>query len=221
MSEEGRAAHSGHGGLRRQDRTQTTPEKAGGLYSLVLLAENEVGWKNLVKISSLGYLEGFLQRPRVDKDLLRKFAKGIIALSSGPQGEVATALKQGDPAWAERAVTEYVDIFGADNFFLEIQNHGLEDEARIRSLTADLAGTTGTRLVATNACHYLKREQASRPRRAPRHSNRQDHRRPDTPAIRERGVLREERRRNARALSPTFPMRWTTRSRSPSAVRSS
>ena len=126
----------------------------------VLLAQNETGWRNLMKLSSLGYLEGFYYKPRIDKVQLAAHSEGVIALSACLSGEPSRALKSGDVAAAVRSAMEYKEIFGPDRYFLEIQDHGIEAEARVRSLMPEVARETGLSLVCTNDCHYLDREHA-------------------------------------------------------------
>src|SRR5262245_9676144 len=139
---------------RRQDRSKDTN------HHLVLLARDERGVRNLMKLSSLAFLEGFYYKPRVDHELLASHAEGLLALSACPKGEIATDLLEDNEAGALETAGRYRDMFGADNYFLEIQNHGLEIEDRIRERVAALARRTGIPLVATNDCHYLRHEDA-------------------------------------------------------------
>ena len=133
----------------------------GGKYShLVLLAENNEGYKNLVKLASLASTEGFYYRPRVDKDILRQYHSGLIALSACVAGEIPRAILNDDLNGARKLIAEYVDIFGQDNFFLEIQNHKLEDEFKVRDALKIFAKEFNLPLVATNDSHYVKREDA-------------------------------------------------------------
>ncbi len=127
-------------------------------YHLTLLCENAVGYANLSKLVSRGYTEGFYTRPRVDKDLLSKFHEGIIALSGCFKGEVAQKILSGDVQGAKQSAEEMVRIFGKDNFFLEVQNHGLEDQRKINYRMRMLADELGIPLVATNDVHFIKRE---------------------------------------------------------------
>ena len=138
----------------RSDEPQKRP------HHTVLLARNETGWRNLMQLSSLGYLEGFYYKPRIDKDQLAAHSEGLVALSACLSGEPAKALKTGDVAGAVRAASEYKDIFGADNYFLEIQNHGIKAEDQVRRFMPEVARETGLQLVCTNDCHYLEREHA-------------------------------------------------------------
>jgi len=125
---------------------------------LVLLAENNRGYRNLVRLVSDGYLEGFYHKPRISKQLLAEHSEGLIGLSACLSGEVARLLLDRRPPNAQRAAEEYREILGADNFFLEIQNHGAADEEVVRDGMAELSGRTGIPLVATNDCHFHRRE---------------------------------------------------------------
>lgn len=129
-------------------------------YHLILLAENNTGYHNLMKIVSAGYTDGFYYKPRVDKDLLRNYSKGIIALSACLAGEIPQAILNGEEEQAKALVFEYIDIFGKDNFFLEIQNHGMREELLCEKKLIRLAKNTGVGLVATNDCHYLRKSDA-------------------------------------------------------------
>jgi DNA polymerase III subunit alpha len=124
---------------------------------LVLLAENEEGYKNLIQLVSTGYLDGFYYKPRVDHDLLAQHSKGLIALSACLRGEVADALLADKYDQARANAYRLRDIFGKGNFFLEVQDQGLEIEKRINRDLVQLSRDTGIPLVATNDCHYLTR----------------------------------------------------------------
>jgi DNA polymerase-3 subunit alpha len=127
-------------------------------YHLLLLARNETGYRNLIKLSSIGFLEGFYHKPRVDKEVLREFGDGLIACSACLNGEIARNILNGRFDEADRAVREYLDIFGKDNFYLELQNHKIDEEDRVRAALKKIARQHEVRLVATNDCHYMKRE---------------------------------------------------------------
>lgn len=126
-------------------------------YHLILLAENQTGYRNLVQLVSLANIEGMYYKPRVDKELLNKYHEGIICLSACVAGEIPRALIQGNKAKAESLVQEYLNIFGKDNFFLEIQNHGLAEERISNAGLVELAQKYNIGLVATNDCHYVSR----------------------------------------------------------------
>ncbi|HXH07893.1 MAG TPA: DNA polymerase III subunit alpha, partial [Vicinamibacterales bacterium] len=125
---------------------------------LVLLAETPEGYRNLIKLVSAGYTEGFYYRPRIDRELLAAHARGLIGLSSCLKGEVATGLRTGQPERARQAAAAYRDILGPGNFFLEMQYQGLEDQCVVNAGLLPLARDLGLPLVATNDVHYLTRE---------------------------------------------------------------
>jgi DNA polymerase-3 subunit alpha len=127
-------------------------------YHLILLAENDQGYRNLVKLVSLAYLEGFHYRPRVDHELLEKYAGGLIALSACIGGEVPSHLLHGNREKAEEVAGRYREIFGPDNFYLELQDHGMPEQAETNPQLIALARKLDSPLVATNDCHYLKAE---------------------------------------------------------------
>ena len=129
-------------------------------YHLILLAENDIGYHNLMKIVSKGQLEGFYYKPRVDKDILRTYSEGIICLSACIAGEVPRLINSGNMDGARRCVQEYIDIFGKDNYFLEIQNHDIPEEKTAAEGLRQLAQEFGIGLVATNDLHYVRREDA-------------------------------------------------------------
>ncbi len=127
---------------------------------LILLAKNEVGWKNLSYLNSMGYLEGFYYNPRIDKPLLRAHAEGLIGMSACLGGEIAQALMRRGPEAGETAAREFEDIFGKGNFFLEMQPNGLEEQEQVNGHLVELSKKTGIPLVATNDCHYLNQTDA-------------------------------------------------------------
>ena len=139
----------------RLDREKTDGAK---YFHLILLAENNTGYKNLVKLASLAGTEGFYYRPRVDKEILRKYHDGLIALSACVAGEIPRAIRHDGIDRAKALIAEYVDIFGHDNFFLEIQNHGLDKEAEVRNALKQFSAEFNLPLVATNDSHYVRRE---------------------------------------------------------------
>lgn len=133
-------------------------EKDKAMGHLVLLAENDKGYKNLMKIVSEGYRNGFYYKPRVDKEVLGLYSEGIIALSGCLAGEVQRRLLNGDYEGAKREALAMRDIFGEENFFLELQDQGLEEEARILPAMKRLHEETGIPFVATNDVHYVRKE---------------------------------------------------------------
>ncbi len=141
------------------DHTDKTSELARQRFHLVLLAQNKVGYQNLVKLVSHGALHGFYTRPRVDKNLLRQYAEGIVALSACLAGEVPrVAARQGLDAAIEVA-KEYAEIF-PDRFYLELQCNGLPEQTDCNNSLLEIAKVTGLPLVATNDCHYLEKDDA-------------------------------------------------------------
>ncbi len=142
---------------------RTRNDKQGRIdspYHLILLCENEEGYRNLIKLVSLSYTEGFYMKPRVDKELLRKYHKGLICLSACLAGELAVLISQDDYESALSAALEYREIFGEGNYFIEIQDHKDMDQRRVNPSLIRLSNQTGIPLCATNDCHYLTREDA-------------------------------------------------------------
>jgi DNA polymerase-3 subunit alpha len=129
-------------------------------YHLVLLAENEAGYRNLIKIVSEAHLESAGLMPCTDKRSLKRYREGLIALSAGLEGEVAQKILQGDLLAAEHAAKEYAAIFGKGNFYLELQDHGLLEEKQVVQHLVQLSYKVNLPLVVTNAVHYLRREEA-------------------------------------------------------------
>ena len=129
-------------------------------YHLILLAENLKGYKNLLKLVSMGYIEGFYYHPRIDKELLARHSDGLIALTSCVQGEVPTLIAQDRIDEAREAVAQFKEIMGTDNFFLELQNHNLETEGKVMPVMIRLAREMNVPLVATNDSHYVRAEDA-------------------------------------------------------------
>ncbi len=127
---------------------------------LVLLCENEIGYKNLMYMVSKGFTEGFYSKPRVDMELLRSHSEGLIALSACLAGKIPSLLLQGDYDLAKKNALEMSRIFGENNFFIELQDHGLNDQRQILPELVRLARECDLPLVATNDCHYLRRENA-------------------------------------------------------------
>ena len=136
----------------RQERAEVDGTR---YYHLILLAENETGYRNLVELISLANIEGYYYKPRIDKELLRQYHEGIIALSACVAGEIPQAILRGNNERAEALIAEYVEIFGQDNFFLEIQDHGLPEEKTVKRALRELAKKYDIGLVATNDVHYV------------------------------------------------------------------
>ena len=142
-------------------RFEKKSEKGEGRYNhLVLLAENDKGYANLMKIVSRGFTEGFYYKPRVDYELLEQFHEGIIALSACLAGIVATNLRQGFYDEAKKEALRLRDIFGENNFFLELQDHGIPDQATVNQGLLRMSQETGIELVATNDVHYIMADDA-------------------------------------------------------------
>ena len=125
---------------------------------MVLLCENNVGYQNLIKLVSMAWIDGFYGKPRVDEELLEKYHKGIIALSACLAGEIPKALMRGNYELAKEKALKYKRIFGENNFFLELQDHGIIEQKRINSDIIKLSKECDIPLVVTNDCHYIKRE---------------------------------------------------------------
>ncbi len=127
---------------------------------LVLLAANNTGYKNLMKIVSIGFVEGFYYKPKVDMEVLEKYSEGLIALSACLSGDVADALLKGDYEKAKEIALRLNSIFGQDNFYLELQDNGIEGQKLVNQGLIKLSRETGIPLIATNDAHYLRREDA-------------------------------------------------------------
>ncbi len=141
--------------------TDKDPEKDKRQGHLILLAKNNTGYKNLIKIVSAGYTDGFYYKPRVDHDLLRKYNEGLIALSACLAGEIQWRLLNRDYDGAKKEALALLDIFGQDNFYLELQNHGLEEQLQILPDMKRLHDETGIPFVATNDVHYVQQKDAA------------------------------------------------------------
>ncbi|MFP4417226.1 MAG: DNA polymerase III subunit alpha [Chitinispirillaceae bacterium] len=127
---------------------------------LILLARNQQGWQNLMKLSSAGYLEGFYYKPRIDMEILREHSEGIIASSACVAGAIPQKLLQGDRDGARMLAEEYVSMFGEGNFYFELQDHGMEDETIAFKQLIELGKEMGIPFIVTNDAHYLKKEDA-------------------------------------------------------------
>ncbi len=127
-------------------------------HHLVLLAKDAIGYKNLINIVTIGYLEGFYHKPRVDREVLRKHSQGLVALSSCLKGEVPRLILEGRTSDAKKGAVEYIDIFGENNFYFELQDHNIEGQKKVCQELVRLSKELLIPLVATNDCHYLKQE---------------------------------------------------------------
>jgi len=131
----------------------------GGYYHLTLIAKDFKGYQNLVKLATRAYLEGFYEKPRIDRELLREHSEGLIVLSGCLGSEINQFILAGREDLAEARLNEYLSIF-KDNFFIEIQNHGLKEQARVNAVLKEFAKRYGLGMVATNDGHYVKKEDA-------------------------------------------------------------
>ncbi|MBQ7241942.1 MAG: DNA polymerase III subunit alpha, partial [Firmicutes bacterium] len=134
--------------------------KTAAYYHLILLAENQEGYQNLIKLVSLGYTEGFYYKPRVDMELLKKYHKGLIASSACLAGAVARAVLNESYEKAKEVALEYKEIFGDGNFFLELQDHGYPEQKRVNRALIKMSEETGIPLICTNDSHYIYAEDA-------------------------------------------------------------
>ncbi|MEY3341319.1 MAG: polymerase subunit alpha, partial [Actinomycetota bacterium] len=146
----------------RLDDTGGDVEGGGKLYyHLTLLAENDIGYRNLIKLSSLAFLEGFYYQPRMDWDLLSRHSEGLIATTGCLGGHVLQHLLRGDYDGARTRAARLQEIFGRDNLFVELQDHNLPDQARTNPLLMRLAQDIGAPLLATNDSHYVHRHDSA------------------------------------------------------------
>ena len=127
---------------------------------LILLCKNETGYKNLIKMVSAGFTEGFYSKPRIDKDLLEQHHEGLICLSACLAGEIPQAILAGDYERAKQAALYYRDLFGEGNYYIELQDHGLEEDQVVLPQLIRLARETGIPMAATNDAHYITKEDA-------------------------------------------------------------
>jgi len=135
-----------------------TPQDAKGLSHLILLAENQEGYKNLCKLVTIAQLEGFYYKPRIDREILREFSTGLIALSACLHGEIPTLIRRDRIDEADDAARMYLDIFGEGNFFLEVQNNGIDIQEKVNIGLLEMSERLSIGLVASNDCHYLNKE---------------------------------------------------------------
>jgi len=142
----------------RGDRTLAGGSPGEAAYHLLLLAENVEGYRNLVKLASIAFREGFYYKPRIDKEVLREFRRGLICTSACLGGEIPSALARGDMQAARRIAETYAGIFGPDRFFIEIQKQGIPEQDALNPQLVELARKTGLGIVATNDVHFLRRE---------------------------------------------------------------
>jgi DNA polymerase-3 subunit alpha len=141
-------------------KRERAPEAPAAYSHLVLLAKNRVGYRHLVKLSSIGFLEGFYRRPRIDREVLEQYREGLIGLAACLSGEIALYLRQGNYEAAKASAQYFAHLFGPNGFWLEVQNHGIADERAVSAGMFQLAAELGLPVVATNDAHYLKKEDA-------------------------------------------------------------
>ena len=127
------------------------------IYHMVLLCENNIGYQNLIKLVSYGFTEGFYKKPRIDKELLEKYHEGLICLSACLAGEIPRKIIANDYDGAKATALYFQNLFGKDNFFLEIQNHSIKEEAIVAEKLTRMSQEIGAPLVATNDCHYIEK----------------------------------------------------------------
>ncbi len=144
----------------RRTRFDKEHGKDSDSFHLVLLCENATGYQNLIKLVSLAWTEGFYNKPRVDIDLLRKHSEGIIALSACLAGELPQLLMEDKYDEALARALEYRDIFGSDNYFIELQDHGIPEQLKVNDALIRISDTTGIPLVVTNDSHYISKDDA-------------------------------------------------------------
>ena len=182
----------------RRTKSGTPGETAN---HLVLLAETNEGYHNLIKLVSSGYTEGFYYKPRIDKELLAQHAKGLIGLSSCLKGEVATGIRTEQQQKAMDAAAAYRDILGPDNFFLEMQYQGIDEQQVVNVGLQPIAkGARTCTLVVTNDVHYLQNSDSQAARHPAVHRHRQDGQRHRAAEVPRRPVLPEDRRGDGRGL---------------------
>jgi DNA polymerase-3 subunit alpha len=134
--------------------------RAENYYHMLLLAKNETGYKNLVKLVSRGFLEGFYYKPRVDKELLHEYREGLIATSACLGGEICNAIIRGEMKEARRRASELKEIYGPEHFFIELQDHGLPEQAMVNPELVRIARELGLPLICSNDVHYLRQQDA-------------------------------------------------------------
>ncbi|MDD4602121.1 MAG: DNA polymerase III subunit alpha, partial [Negativicutes bacterium] len=141
-----------------RSRLERTTVEGEAYYHLILLAENEIGYRNLIELVSRGHTEGFYYKPRVDREILAQYSEGIICLSACIAGEIPNLLLKGDYDGAVKLALEYRNIFGQDSFFLEVQDHNIPEQKQVNADLIKISRETGIGLVATNDLHYIDRQ---------------------------------------------------------------
>ncbi|MFN3966761.1 MAG: DNA polymerase III subunit alpha, partial [Endomicrobiia bacterium] len=153
---------SGSRFVKQQSSKDSSDQSVSHNFHVTLLAKNNAGYEHLMKIVTAGYLEGFYYKPRIDKEILSKYGQldGLICLSGCLHGEIPTALIEGREADALKLIEEYKSIFGNENFYIELMDNGMKEQKELIPKLLEVAKKTDTPVVATNDCHYLKREDA-------------------------------------------------------------
>ncbi len=141
-----------------RSRFDKTPLDNKELSHLILLAENQEGYRNLCRLASIAQLEGFYYRPRIDKQVLRENSRGLIAMTACLHGEIPRRIQEGRLDLADKAAQEYAAMFGPNNFFLEVQNNGIDIQERVNEALLDMSRRLSIPLVASNDCHYLDKQ---------------------------------------------------------------
>ncbi|MEE1026025.1 MAG: PHP domain-containing protein, partial [Acutalibacteraceae bacterium] len=127
-------------------------------HHLILLCKNMKGYENLIKMVSLGFTEGFYSKPRIDKELLEKHSEGLICLSACIAGEIPSYLLYGNYAKAKETALYFANVFGKENFYLELQNHGIKEQLTVNNGLKRISKETGIGLVCTNDVHYIEKQ---------------------------------------------------------------
>jgi len=138
--------------------TEKTSLDKRGLSHLILLAENQEGYRNLCKLATIAQLQGFYYKPRIDKEVLKQYIKGLIGFSGCLRGEIPKLIQENRIDKADEAARFYIDIFGEGNFFLEVQNNGIDIQEKVNQALLDMSKRLSIPLVASNDCHYLDKE---------------------------------------------------------------
>jgi DNA polymerase III subunit alpha len=138
----------------------TVRDRSKRNFHLILLAKDLEGYQNLIKLVSISNNEGFYYKPRIDKKLLKKYSKGLICMSACIGNDIAQAVMEGSEGLARKLIEEYLEIFGTEDFYLEVQNHGISHEAKVAKFYQKVAGEYGLKIVATTDSHYLNKEDA-------------------------------------------------------------
>src|SRR5213075_801532 len=142
----------------RRDRSTPGGNASEAAYHLLLLAKDLEGYKNLIKLSSIAYREGFYYKPRIDKEVLREYSKGLIATSACLGGEIPSAFMKRDGKNAKKVAETYLEIFGPDRFFIEVQKQGIHEQDVVNPELVELAKKAGVGIVGTNDVHFLNKE---------------------------------------------------------------